>query len=98
MCQTVKFIEKKNIEASKSLEHMTLSKQNETNLFLSSNESSNNNLSAETDIRFIDGIEENNSLLRSNYSDNQNSRNNAHQPVKFVTSFHNIKEIDDKAE
>ena len=65
---------------------MTLSKQNETNLFLSSNESSNNNLSAETDIRYIDGIEENNSLLRSNYSDNQNSRNNAHQPVKFVSS------------
>jgi hypothetical protein len=64
---------------------MALNKQNENNLFLSSNESSNNNLSAETDIRYIDGIDENNSLLRNNSSDNHNLRNNPYQPVKFVS-------------
>lgn len=67
------------------LEHMTLSKQNENHIFISSNESSNNNLSAETDIRYIDGIDESNSLLRNNSSDNHNLRNNPYQPVKFVS-------------
>lgn len=66
-------------------------KQNENQLIIKSNQSSNNNLSMETEssIRYIDGTDENNNLIRQpqNYLPDIHARNShhSHQPVKFVS-------------
>lgn len=84
------FNNKRDFNQSKSLEHVSFSNKNENHMFMNSNESSNNNLSVETDpnIRYIDGVDESNSLLRQNgsnhSSENHYSRNN---PVRFVSDL-----------